>query len=275
MTVAIVTDSASALPAALADAYGITVVPIWIELDGRAVRDGEVPMREVLAAEKVTTSGPSPGEFATAAETALAGASAAVVLTVTAALSSTHAAARVGTEAFGDRVHVLDTGSAAGGQALVVLAAARASADGADLADVVRAAEEAAARVRVVGALASSARLARSGRVPDLAARAADRLGVRPMFELRHGRVRALRPARGEGDLGRVERLCLAEQPSGGRLHAVVMHADAADRADALCRRLRHDPASDVIVGPFGPAMAAHTGPGLLGLAWWWEPRSS
>ena len=93
------------------------------------------------------------------------------------------------------------------------------------------------------------------------------------MFELHGGKVRGLRPARGDGDLARVERLCLADRPSAGaRLHAVVMHADAIPRADALCQRLHALTADlDATVSPFGAAMVAHAGPGVLGLAWWWD----
>jgi DegV family protein with EDD domain len=276
MTVAVVTDSASALPAPLAAAHGVSIVPIWLELDGCAVRDGDVTTAEVLAARAVTTAGPSPGEFAVAIDAALQGAPAVVVLTVTASLSSTHGAAVVGAAGFGDRVRVVDTGSAAGGQALVVLAAAAVAANGSGLGDVVGRAVSVAHRVRVAGALAGSAHLARSGRVPGLAARAADRLGVRPMFELRAGHVRGLRPAHTDGDVGRLARLCVADRRDPrSRLHAIVMHAGADARATALERRLRavaptdHPP--DITTNPFGPAMVAHTGPGLLGLAWWWD----
>jgi DegV family protein with EDD domain len=273
MTVAVLTDSASALPAAMAAAHGITVVPMWLEIDGRSVHDGDAATVDVLTAAKVTTAGPSPGEFAAALEAALGHADEAVVLTVTAGLSSTHAAAVLGAAGFGERVSVVDTASAAGGQALIVLAAAAAAHGGGGRADVLTRASSVAAKVRMVGALASSGHLARGGRVPGVAARAADRLGVRPMFELHGGKVRARRPARGDGDIVRMERLCLADRPApGARLHAVVMHADALERADSLCLRLHAlAPHPDALVTPFGAAMVAHTGPGLLGLAWWWE----
>ena len=275
MTIAVVTDSASALPAPVAAAHGVTVVPIWLDLDGRSVRDGEAATAEVLAAARVTTSGPSPGEFAAGLAMALEQADAALVLTVAAGLSSTHGAAVLGAASFGDRVRVLDTGSAAGGEALVVLAAAVAGREGAALDDVAGYATAVAGRVRMVGALANAAHLARGGRVPGVAARAADRLGVRPMFDLHGGKVRGLRPARGDGDLARIERLCLDDRPGpGARLHAIVMHADARERADALCRRLRTvAPGTDPLVTPFGAAMVAHAGPGVLGLAWRWDER--
>ena len=275
MTVAVVTDSASALPAPVAAVHGITVVPIWLEFDGRAVRDGEAALDDVVTATHVTTSGPSPGDFAAVLSTALDDADAAIVLTVAAGLSSTHGAAVLAAAPFGGRVRVVDTGNAAGGEALVVLAAAAAGSDGAALGDVAARAASVAARVRMVGALTNAAHLARSGRVPGLAARTADRLGVRPMFELHGGKVRGLRPARGDSDLARIERLCLDDRPrSGARLHAVVMHAGALDRADTLCLRLHAlAPDADTLITPFGAAMIAHTGPGVLGLAWWWDER--
>jgi fatty acid kinase fatty acid binding subunit len=273
MTVAVLTDSASALPAAVAAAHGVMVVPMWLEIDGRSVHDGDAALVDVLTATTLTTAGPSPGEFAAALEQALDGAPAAVVPTVTAGVSSTHAAAVLGAAGFGERVRVLDTGSAAGGQALVVLAAAAAAQGGASLEEVVARAQAVAAKVRMVGALAGSAHLARGGRVPGVAARTADRLGVRPLFQLHAGKVRGLRPARGDGDMVRMERLCLTDRPEpAARLHAVVMHADAPDRAESLCLRLHAlAPHPDALVTPFGAAMVAHTGPGLLGLAWWWD----
>jgi fatty acid-binding protein DegV len=47
------------------------------------------------------------------------------------------------------------------------------------------------------------------------------------------------------------------------------MAPDAAD--DLLSRvRSRTTPAT-ALVGEFGPVMVVHTGPGVVGLAWWWE----
>jgi len=37
--------------------------------------------------------------------------------------------------------------------------------------------------------------------------------------------------------------------------------------------RASFQPASSFI-GEFGPVMVVHTGPGLAGLAWWWEDRA-
>jgi DegV family protein with EDD domain len=276
VSVAVLTDSSSALPAAVAASAVVTVVPAWLDLDGRRVRDGEIGLDEVLGARNVSTSGPSPGEWERAVGGALADHDHAVVITVAAELSGTYQSARLGVAGFEDRVTLLDSGTAAGGQALVAQAAGLA-ATGADDAPaaVAAAAASVMARVRVVGAISSYDHLVRSGRVPGVAAKAAEWLRVRPLFEVRQGRARPLLPARAGTGPDRIVALCLREQTAGDRLHAAVMHAGDAEQAEKLLAALEGEVApASVFLAPFGPAMVAHTGPDLLGLAWWWEPAS-
>ena len=63
MTVAIVTDSAAALPSDLLARHDITAVPMWLTVADQSVREGERTLSELLGDERVTTSGPTPGEF--------------------------------------------------------------------------------------------------------------------------------------------------------------------------------------------------------------------
>ena len=64
---------------------------------------------------------------------------------------------------------------------------------------------------------------------------------------------------------------CLAD---GGHadLHLAAMHAQAQDEALLLVERVSAtvSPAT-AFVAEFSPVMVAHTGPGLVGLGWWWE----
>jgi len=83
VTVAIVTDSAAALPAELVAKHGITVVPMWLTIGGESVREGERPLSELLGDERVSTSGPAPGEFERAIESRL-GDDGVLVLTIAA-----------------------------------------------------------------------------------------------------------------------------------------------------------------------------------------------
>ncbi len=315
--VTVVTDSAAALPEDLVARLGIRVVPLWLVVGDERHRDGDIALDELVRrfSEPIATSAPSPGEYATVIAEARRGGPV-VVLTVSARMSSSFDAAVLAAKLVADDgarvsgaaatlprreaeprergtgendsaeglaldeergVAVLDTGTAAGAQALVVLAAARAAAEGGDLPAVVRSAERVAGRVRLAATVADLERLARSGRVPEAARWLGDRLGVRPLFEFRDGRARPLRPAFNAAVAReRIVARCVADapgrEPGAGRLHVIVLHAlDDEAAADLQTRVERLQPAS-CLVGPFSPVMVAHTGRGLAGLAWWWEP---
>ena len=285
MTVTVVTDSAAALPPDLVARYDIRVVPLVLQVGADRYRDGEISLDELVRRfdEPISTAAPSPGEFATViADARRTGP--VVTLTVAAGMSSTHDSAKLAAKlvtdndpratesSHGPDVAVLDTGTAAGAQGLVVLAAARAAAEGADQYEVVATAERVAGRVRLAASVADLERLARSGRVPDAARWVGDRLGVRPLFEFRDGRARPLRPAfSAEAALDRIVQRCAAGAGRGARLHVTVLHALNPDAAATLAERVRALEPVSFLVGPFSPVMVAHTGRGLAGLAWWWE----
>jgi DegV family protein with EDD domain len=278
MSVAIVTDGAAALPAELVAHWGITVVPMWITIGGQPELEGTRSLDELLQAGDVLTSAPTPGEFEAATKECLQTADSALVLTIADSMSATNEAARVGTAALDGSVVVFDTGSAAGGQALVVLAAAAAAArPDATLEHVLHRARTVADRVRLVATLPSLDHLVRGGRVPGIAGWAGKRLGINPLFEFRAGAVRRLRPALSrdaavERILGHLRRTAIPE----GRLHVVALHALAEPVANELLDHVRSEFAPvESFLGEFGPVMVVHTGPGLSGLAWWWDEPAS
>jgi len=273
MSVAIVTDSAAALPDDLVDHWGIRVVPMWLAVDGRPELEGTRPLDELLAATGVLTSAPTPGEFEVAVGAGLAVADEVVVVTMAESMSATNEAARVGSAGFGAAVRVVDSRSAAGGQALVVLAAAQAAAAGADGVTVAARATAVAARVRLVATLPSLDHLVRGGRVPGIAGWAGKRLGINPLFEFRDGAVRKLRPALSGAAAGdRMVAQVRRAAADGAHLHVAALHAQALPVATALLERVTAEFAPvESFVGAFGPVMVVHTGPGLTGLAWWWE----
>ena len=272
MTVAIVTDSAAALPSELVARHGITVVPMWLTIGGASVREGERPLSELLGDERVSTSGPAPGEFQEAIESRL-GDDGVLVLTIAASMSGTHEAATIAAGQLDDGVRVVDTATAAGAEALVVLAAAAAE-RGASLDEVEAEAKDVVERVQLVAAVPSLDHLVRSGRVPGIAGWAGRRLRINPLFEFRGGRVHRLRPALSPDAAAdrMVGRLLRSREPNT-RLHVAALHALAPGAAEGVLERVEAEvtPATK-FVGEFGSVMVVHTGPGLYGLAWWWEP---
>ena len=272
--VGVVTDSASALPAELAAARQVAVVPLGLSIGGLPVIESSIDLEELIARfdEGVSTSGPTPGDFAKAIEDSQQGAGA-VVVTLASGLSSSYRSAVLGAEEAAGDVKVIDSGTAAGAQGLVALAAAFAAQRGASLYEVVAAAESTLAAVRLVGALSTLEYLVKGGHIPAAAGWAARHLNVQPVIDLKDGHVRPLRPAFSrEAALERLLDRWRHTRSEGGKLHLVAMHSLGTEDAEHLLAAVRAEvePAESFLSG-FGTALVAHTGPGLVGLAWYWE----
>ena len=273
MTVAVVTDSAAALPRELQRELAIDVVPILLTVDGDEIPDDALAPHELLDAGTLSTAAPSPGAFADAVR-ARQSADGVLVLTLSDKLSSSHRAAVLGAREAGGSTIVVDTANAAGGQALAVHAAAVAARRGANLAEAADVARRVAARVRLIGVLGGLEQLVRSGRIPSMAGRAGDRLGVRPLFDVHDGRIRRLLPSRNTAGAHRrvLDQWRLSRPPEVRALHVAAVHAGAPDDAQTILAAVTAEcePAT-AFIGGFGGALVATAGVGVSGLAWWWE----
>ncbi len=273
MPVSVITDSAAALPPALVEQFGVRVVPLWLYVGPDSYRDGELDLAALVDRldEPFSTAAPSPFEFSDAIASAGA-AGPVVVLTVASTMSSTHDAAVLAAREADVEVTVVDTRTAAGAQGLVVLEAARVATAGAGITEVLEAARLVIDRVRLVATVPDLTRLARSGRLPEAARRIGARVGAQPLFELRAGRVRPMRPAFGRAAaLDRIVERCGAARGTG-RLHVAVLHALDQAAAGALADRVAALEPASCFVESFSPVMVAHTGAGLVGAAWWRQP---
>lgn len=274
MTVAVITDSAASLTPEIAVQAGIVVVPLRLTVGGASYRDDEIPVAELLRRldEGVTTSGPTPGDLLEAIEGG-GGTDGTLAITVTASLSGTYESARMAARMARGEVRVLDSATATGGQGLVALAAARAARQGRTLDDVEAAARRTADRVRLVASLGTLDHLVAGGHVPEAAGWASRRLGLRTIVELRRGKVRPLRPARSDAAVqARILGEVRTSRRAGAVLHVAALHGPDPGEATQLLNSLREEmePAT-ALLAPFSSVLVIHTGPDLVGLAWWWE----
>jgi DegV family protein with EDD domain len=276
VSVAVVTDGAASLPPGLAASYRVTVVPLEVAVAGGEARPTSLEELLPHLGDGVRTASPTPGRLAAAIRGCQEG-DGVLVLTVARSVSSVYQAACLAARQASGPVRVLDTGTAAGAQGLVVLAAARAARAGRPLEAVEAAARRAADRVQLVATLDTLDYLVKGGRLPKVMGWTGARLGVQPLFEFRAGEIRPLRPAFSRmAARRRILGRWRASRPPGAALHVAVLHALAPEEAAALLREVlaETEPAS-AFVGEFSAAMVAHTGPGLFGLAWWWEPAGA
>ncbi len=172
-------------------------------IDGRSGRDGiDIDAAAVTLGlrerRSVTTSRPSPADFAAVYRAALAGGASAVVsIHVSAALSGTWDSARLAAQDFGyGTVRVVDSRSAGMGLGFAVLAAARASAAGSTAAEVQDAAIATVDRTRVLFYVDTLEYLRRGGRIGSAAALLGTSLSVKPLLYVNDGRIVALERVR-------------------------------------------------------------------------------
>jgi DegV family protein with EDD domain len=277
MTVRVVTDSTAYVPADVAQASGLCVVPLSVTLSGRAGREGlDVTPADVARAladrrGTVTTSRPAPADFTAAYQRLLdEGATGVVSVHLSAHLSGTHESAVLAAKEFGDRVVVVDSATAGMACGFVVLAAAELAEAGGDLAAVTDAATAAAGRTTTLFYVDTLEFLRRGGRISAASALVGTALSVKPILHVVGGGVVLREKVRTAAKaLARLADIA-AEAAGESDVDIAVQHLEAHDRArslhDELSRRLagrvRRSYLSEV-----GAVVAAHTGPGVIGVA--------
>jgi len=276
MTLRVVTDSTAYLPATVAEAAGLRVVPLTVTVSGRDGREGlEVSSADVARALRerrvaVTTSRPAPTEFATAyRELFDAGATGIVSVHLSARLSGTYESAELAAEEFGGRVAVVDSGSAGMAVGFVALAAAAVANDGGDLTAARAAAEVAAKNLSTLFYVDTLEFLRRGGRIGAASALLGTALSVKPILHVVDGEVvlreKVRTSARALARLGDL----VVEEAGESDVDIAVQHLDASDRAQALYDLLLTRLGSRVrrsYVSEVGAVVAAHTGPGVIGV---------
>jgi DegV family protein with EDD domain len=281
--VAIVTDSTACIPSELTLRYAIEVVPVHLIVGGRTYTDSltadtaEFYERLRTSSERATTAAPSPGMYVEAIGRAARRADAVLVITVSAQFSAMYDSARAAIELVRAEspaldVRLLDSRNAAMAQGFVVLEAAREAARGADVDGVLARAEQMTGGMTLLAMLDTLSYLARSGRVPRVAAWAAGVLQLKPIVCFTAGDIKlAARTRTRPKALSRMSAI-FAEQTTGRRVHLAVHHANASADAEALLAAARGtSDLAEEFVTEFTQVMGVHTGPGLVGMAWWCE----
>jgi DegV family protein with EDD domain len=276
--VAIVTDSTAYLPEGVPEQHGVTVVPLYIVFGGdRTVPETDITdypafFEELRTAESLpTTSQPSVGDFRAAYEPLLAEGREIVSVHISGGLSGTPEAARQAKESLeredagGDRVHVIDSTTAAGGLGFMVLAAVKAAREGAsgqEVADHVAAARK---ELKMWFAIDTLEFLRRGGRIGAASAWIGSTLKVKPILTVENEMTPVERVRTSGRAFERMADYAQQRHDSGADAWC-VQHIAAPDQAAQLVERIRGIFGSEpTIVSEIGPVLAAHTGPGLLG----------
>jgi DegV family protein with EDD domain len=275
---AVVCDTTCYLPTDLLAERGIKEISLYVAVDGQQERESEIAdfdefYERLRGSESgATTSQPSIGDFLAVYEPLLAEGREVVSIHISAGISGTFEAAGQARERLieegkgGERLHLLDSRSAAGGMGLCALGAASAARAGADAAGAIARAEETRNDLKMWFAIDTLEYLRRGGRIGGARAWIGGALKIKPILTLEEEitpiervrtRARSLERLRGY----------MRQRHESGADGWVVQYIQDKETADVMVEDCYEifgcEPA---FISEVGPVLGAHVGPGLLGV---------
>jgi DegV family protein with EDD domain len=272
--VRVVTDSACDLPDDVAADLGIVIVPLTIRfgadefVDRRDLSPADFWKRCAASTTLPETAAPAPGQFETAYRGLIAdGATGIVCVSLSSAMSATMQSAQVAAGALGGTIpiRVVDSRSATLGLGMIAVGAAERAREGASTDEVADHALDLVGRSHVWGALDTLENLRKGGRIGGAKAMLASVLSIKPIIEVRDGRVE-------EGGKQRTRSKALQflvdkVRAAGPLERLAVLQADAPD-IDAFVAQLAPLAPQPIVVGQVGPVVGTHAGRGAIGVVW-------
>lgn len=266
----------------LAEKYEIEIIPLIFYVGGKIYRDwvdvtpSQAYQLFLQDPDSFRTSTASPLECLEIFRKAGKRASNIICITLSSHLStlfnSANDAAEMAKEELpGLNIKVIDSASATPSEGMIALAAARAAADGKDMAEVIRVADEVKGKVNALILLDTMRHVYRSGRVPRVASILGSALSIRPILSV-SGTVHfvGLARTRKQG----IERIMAMMKERLGKqpVHMAVTHAYAPEEAEKLKVRVASEfNCVELWVAEFSPLMGYACGTGTVGTAFYAE----
>ena len=270
----IAADSVCDLPADLAEALGVSIIPTYVNIGEQSIADDGIGLdraqfyRELptLAAQP-TTAAPSPGDAADFYQRIFDdGAEHIVSLHVPENLSGVLNAMRLGAESAGsDKITLVDSLQLTFGIGLQVWAAAELAQSGAPLPAILDRIERVRANCKVYAIIDTMEYLRRSGRVNTLVASVGGLLRIKPIIQVDRGAIQAIGRLRTSSRARqRLQDLTRAAAPLD---RLAIVHVANRAGAETFLDSIRDIAPSDTLVIEASPTLGTHVGPGSIGVA--------
>jgi len=273
--VAVVTDSASDMDPARAASLGITIVPLIVNFGSETYSAGvdlsTADFWKRMTAPDApfpTTAACSPGDFQVAYQRLFdEGADAIVSVHVAGTLSGTIKAAEVARASLKDRdIQIVDSMSASMGEGMLAELAVQMANEGRSAAQIAETLNRRREDLHVYLALETLEYLKRGGRISGAQAAIGTLLSVKPIIEIKDGRVETAERVRTRGKAREklVELLAVRPMERLSVLHTT--NADVDEFVEQIIPRIPGGIArSKVPSHTVGPSVGQHLGPGCVG----------
>jgi DegV family protein with EDD domain len=274
----VVCDTTAYLPAALAADHAIQLISLYVTVEGEQRRESEITdyaefFEQLRAADqKPTTSQPSVGDFTEIYEPQLAAGKDIVSVHLSSTISGTCEAAGQARQRLidegkgGERIHVFDSKSSCGGQAMAALAAANAAAAGGGGAEVAARAQNCRDGLKMWFAVDTLEYLRIGGRIGLARAWIGSTLKIKPILTFEEEITPVERVRTRSRAIQRLRDYASRRHESGADAWVVqhICDPEAAETLAAECRQIFG--CDEVFISEIGPVIGAHAGPGLLGV---------
>ena len=275
--VAILTDSTAYLPESCQKQYNISITPLSVIWDDQIYRDGvDLQPGEFykhLANSKVmpTTSQVTPAAMQSAFQSLLDAGYDVLGIFLSSKISGTvQSAIRARDMIAGaeSKIAIIDSLLTTMAMGMPVLIAARAADAGERLAKCQKIAEEACAHTGVLFVVETLEFMRRGGRIGGAQALLGTVLNIKPVLEMRDGRIEAVERVRTKQKAMQHMLEIVTERIDGRTpVRLAMTHANCEDEAPYLLEsaRARLDP-TEMFISPLSPVIGTHVGPGTLAL---------
>jgi len=274
MTVRVVVDSTSDIPAQLAKEWDITIVPTYVVFGGKSYRDRlDITEDEVYARldhDSVfpTTSVPSPQDFADVYNKLADETDEIISIHLTSKESGVYNSALLGKQLVTKKCHieVIDSLSVAMSCGILAIAAAKEAKAGASLGKVAEVVQQSIPRMHLLLVLDTLKYVVRGGRVGKGYGLLGSVLRVKPFLTIRDGKLMLAGIARTR--VKAVNRLYDFVEGFPHVSEIAVSYTTTGEEAEALAGRIKSIfPDVPLYLTRVGPVLGTHAGPGAMGVA--------
>jgi DegV family protein with EDD domain len=279
LAVHVITDSTSAMPLALADEFGIRVVPLSVTLGGVSESDLEIDAeafykRMLTTPAFPTSSQPPVAMMIEAIEDPVSEGDEVVAVLISSKMSGTYTTALMARDQVLERhpgatVEIVDSRSNSMEEGFAVLAAARVAAAGGSAAEAAAAVKATIGRTRWLFTVAELDHLRMGGRIGNAQALLGSLLQIRPILTVVDGVTSTVKSVRTlKRALEEIALMVEADFRSHGFVRAVVHHVIAPAEGEALADLIEMHTGHRPDVELLPPSVGIHVGPGALGVVY-------
>lgn len=274
MSVKVVTDSTSDIPPEVAQALGITVVPVYVRFGDEVYRDGVDIDNDGFYHKLLTsfvhpaTSQPTSQDFAQAYSDCSEEAEGIISIHVSTKTSGTYNAALHGKKMMKGKclIEVVDSHFTSVGLALVVMAAAKLAKAGESLPRVFEETRKAIGQVCMLGVLDTMKYVVLGGRISKTTASVASILNIKPLLTFKDGEI--VRAGLVRTFSQGVDRLYEFAANNHTIQDLAIAYSTVPEQANQLKARLGTIfPEEKIHITQLGAALGVHGGPGTLAVA--------